>query len=362
MMSHARRVALGGGEVSIFDWINPPTHCDLRALDCDSASKLHQWREAVSSLFRVSSMDKPQTSELTCYSLERLQVGRITAQGQRIGHLAGVDQLDATGNALVLLVLEGRLQIRVNGVEAEALPGDLCLIDALGEYEATLSACDLLFVAIPQELLEFSPRDSEIFHGSVLPGTAPSALLLGHYMRELLAACPRIGGAEPARVSAALVSLVLATYQGFVPVHAAVDDATDHVFLNEPLRRYVEAHLAFPDLTAQNICNAFGMSRASLYRLFEPVGGVAKYIRDQRVRRAAADIANPEFRRMRIASITKRWGFKSESSFAKALKREHGLSPRDLRRQADGSAPNGLSADGSGLPSKKSHEPQGGGT
>lgn len=344
----------------IFDWVNPPTHCDLRTLDDDSAAKAQLWREAVGSLFRVSSMDKPPIAELTCYSLERLQVGRIVAQGQRIGHLVGADQLDVTGNALVLLVLEGRLIIRVSGVEAEAVPGDVCLIDAVGEYEATLSGCDLLFVAIPQELLAFGPRDSAIFHGSVLPGTAPSTMLLGNYLRELLAACPRMGGAEPARVSAALVSLVLATYQGFVPVHAALDDATDQVFLNESLRRYVEAHLAFPDLTAQNICTAFGMSRASLYRLFAPVGGVAKYIRAQRVRRAAADIANPEFRRMRIASITKRWGFKSESSFAKALKRELGVPPRDLRRRADASALNGFAVDGSGLPGKKSPEQQGG--
>ncbi len=40
----------------------------------------------------------------------------------------------------------------------------------------------------------------------------------------------------------------------------------------------------------------FGLSRASLYRLFAPVGGIADYIRSRRLHRAFFDLANSDAR------------------------------------------------------------------
>jgi AraC-like DNA-binding protein len=40
------------------------------------------------------------------------------------------------------------------------------------------------------------------------------------------------------------------------------------------LCRYVEGNLTARDLGAEKLASAFGLSRATLYRLFEPVGGV----------------------------------------------------------------------------------------
>jgi AraC-like DNA-binding protein len=52
-------------------------------------------------------------------------------------------------------------------------------------------------------------------------------------------------------------------------------------------RRFFDTHLTSPALEADMLVGNFGLSRASLYRLFSPIGGVAAYIRRERLRRIA---------------------------------------------------------------------------
>ena len=60
------------------------------------------------------------------------------------------------------------------------------------------------------------------------------------------------------------------------------------------VRRFIDTHLASPALETDMLARNFGLSRASLYRLFAPVGGVAGYIRRERLRRVFRDITAPE--------------------------------------------------------------------
>ncbi len=45
---------------------------------------------------------------------------------------------------------------------------------------------------------------------------------------------------------------------------------------------YIDAHLGDCELGEQMICDAFAMSRSTVYRLFQAHGGVARYIRECR--------------------------------------------------------------------------------
>ena len=50
-----------------------------------------------------------------------------------------------------------------------------------------------------------------------------------------------------------------------------------------PTQRYIDKHLDSPRLSADAIARCFGWSRATLYRLFEPDGGLMKYIQRRRL-------------------------------------------------------------------------------
>jgi AraC-like DNA-binding protein len=97
------------------------------------------------------------------------------------------------------------------------------------------------------------------------------------------------------------------------------------------IKDQIEANLGNRDLSPDTLAAMMGLSRSRLYRLFEPIGGVSKYIRQRRLRRSLQDLFDQSHRSMRIGEIAWRWGFRSESDYSRAFKRRFGLNPRDAR-------------------------------
>lgn len=76
------------------------------------------------------------------------------------------------------------------------------------------------------------------------------------------------------------------------------------------------------------------MSRATLYRLFESIGGIAAYIQSRRLARAYAALVRPAHRHRRLYDIALDWGFVSEAHFSRSFRRAFGLSPSEARALA----------------------------
>ena len=94
--------------------------------------------------------------------------------------------------------------------------------------------------------------------------------------------------------------------------------------------RHIEENLSDPLLNVDSILSDFGVSRASLYRMFEPVGGVRNYIMERRAVRAVLDIAALEPERGLMRRISERWGFSSQPNFNRTIQRLFGASPGSL--------------------------------
>ena len=95
-------------------------------------------------------------------------------------------------------------------------------------------------------------------------------------------------------------------------------------------RRMIEGRLADSNLTSETLCAALGVSRSRLYRIFEPLGGVASYIRKQRLQRtrdALSDIADTRS----IYRIAEQWGFVDASAYSRTFRHEFGISPKEAR-------------------------------
>jgi AraC-like DNA-binding protein len=100
------------------------------------------------------------------------------------------------------------------------------------------------------------------------------------------------------------------------------------------IRRFIDRNLTSPDLGTKKVAVSFGLSRASLYRLFEPVGGLAGYIRKRRLERAYQEITAPDLANRRIGPIAYRLGFKNISAFSRAFRSAYGVSPMEARENA----------------------------
>lgn len=123
-----------------------------------------------------------------------------------------------------------------------------------------------------------------------------------------------------------LVAVCLAPSQNRLVEAQTPIDAT----LLARARRMIDSRLADGNLTSETLCAALGVSRSRLYRIFEPLGGVASYIRKQRLLRtrdALSDVADTR----PISRIAEQWGFVDPSAYSRTFRHEFGISPKEAR-------------------------------
>src|SRR5699024_2851857 len=94
---------------------------------------------------------------------------------------------------------------------------------------------------------------------------------------------------------------------------------------------YIEDHLDDPGLGVDRLQSAFCVSRATLYRMFSEIGGVARFIRRRRL------LAARQYLRRRpdlgITWLLYELGFGSERQFQRAFQAEFGVSPSEWRER-----------------------------
>lgn len=181
-----------------------------------------------------------------------------------------------------------------------------------------------MFAILPQWLLDPAAFGGG-WHGAVFPANSASASLVsaaislaldGHFHED--------GG-----LSTALTGLIAAGLPQAERV-ASSRPLTDPV---SDLRRFVEANLADPELTSTRLAREFGMARASLYRHFESLGGIAAFIRSIRLARARELIERSGGQGLRLGTLAAEVGFASPTVFARAFREAYGMTPRDCLRQ-----------------------------
>ncbi len=99
-------------------------------------------------------------------------------------------------------------------------------------------------------------------------------------------------------------------------------------------RQEIESRLGLPSLTIAMLCQRLNVSRSTLYRMFEPEGGVEAYIRKRRleqVRIALLDPASTD----RIGDLAYRWGFSDASHLSRQFRELYGVTPTALRASRD---------------------------
>lgn len=99
----------------------------------------------------------------------------------------------------------------------------------------------------------------------------------------------------------------------------------------ESLKRLVEQHLDSPALSAEFVCARSGWSRATVYRLFEVEGGLARYIRKRHLLHAFRELTSAQPPRLRILDLALAHQFASEATFNRAFRRAFGIPPGRVR-------------------------------
>ena len=123
----------------------------------------------------------------------------------------------------------------------------------------------------------------------------------------------------------ATIQLSAAALAGSVPpggeARGAVEDA-----LRRRVVAFVEERLLDPTLNQDLLCRTFHMSRATLYRLFQPLGGVATFVQERRLARVHALLGDPAHH-YHLGRLAETHGFSSQARMSRAYRARYGTSP-----------------------------------
>lgn len=250
---------------------------------------------------------------------------RMTAQNwhRATGHV----RADGSDALMVAVRFEGAGHGDANGRGFDALPGCVVLSDFAQPQSYFSETSFTAVLAIPRAMAERTLPRVRTLHGLVIQPHA-AALLRSH----ALAMTRTLDGDLPARhatklggIALDLLEICVARSMPAGPITPAAA-ATAARLTAEAV---IERRLGSAMLNVANLCRWTGVSRSTLYRLFDADGGVQAYIRARRLARVEEELRRDD--RERIADIAERWGFCDSAYLSRLFRATFGHSPSEHR-------------------------------
>jgi len=265
-----------------------------------------------------------------------LNISSEPSRVQRTGADVARDKSDAFFIRRFRRPVTWRVALEGTPIEVIHEPGDFCVSSAEWRFEMESqgpAALDML--VIPQAALAPHLAGGRLHRPFRLPGGEP--------LGSLLAAAIDAATAQAPLLTHELAEAVLHNFCSLVALACSTSEAGPaHGQTARPaqfatLKRYVESHLADPDLTPASAAAALGISLRQLHRLFGSTGSTfARYVLRQRLLRCRDTIAGATGTGRSVIDIAFGWGFNSMATFYRAFASEFGSPPRVLRSPRPG--------------------------
>ncbi|MGJ5178126.1 helix-turn-helix domain-containing protein [Bradyrhizobium oligotrophicum] len=312
-----------------------PTY-GFSAEQMDTETNIAAWREATSTFFEVDELAAGETApfraDVLSYALGPVLLGSARASGQRFRRSAETIARSGIDHIILQLYVKGGYEGIAGASPIRVEAGDLCVLDLAQTLETRAAAFENITMVVPRPMFDARLLQVGDLHGLVLPRHGALAPLLARHLGALLDYAPRMSVDECQAAVDGTVSLISACLRGELERRDADRSVTADVSLLR-IRQYIEAQLASADLSADAVALHFGLSRASLYRLFAPIGGIADYIRSRRLHRAFFDLAGGA-RNVRISEVARRWQLGTDAHFTRLFKTAYGITPSAAREAA----------------------------
>lgn len=313
--------------------LQPALQSDFNTQTLPREQRFSAWQSGIRSLFEVKlAPGRPATSfhaQLSSTLLDqKLLIARCTTSAQKFIRAPLQAASDGMDYYLIQTHCEGSQVVTRNNRQIEVKPGDLLVIDLAEPHSAVTSDFSHLSLVIPRQLLAPLLTTPDNQHCRVLHRNNPLTRIVVSHLKMLEKQARCIPAHHLRNQIDPTLSLLACTLNSFTD-NAGYSCRQLSERLLRDIKAYLESHLE-NTLSVQSICAQFHVSRSTLYRLFEPSGGVRHYIQERRLRRSldALITAAPE---TRIIDIAGQYGFRSEAHFSRAIRLKYGISPSSLR-------------------------------
>lgn len=295
--------------------------------------QLPAWQEWFAPVFDFAKLE--QASEgfhatNMVWSLGDLSISRVLAPSTQVKRTKANIARAPIDHWVLTYCRQGATTVRTPRGEFSAAGGVPFLWSFGEEFQSTRTRVDRIQIMMSREAFcDLAPM-LDASRGSAI-GTAWGGLL-GDFIVAVEKWLPSMTASDLPRLTASVRNMTAACVAPSAERMVLARQEIGNGLLQR-VRRTIQERLQSPQLQATTLCRTLGISRSQLYRLFEPAGGVVRYIQRQRLARICALLSDPENRRP-IATIAADYCFQDASSFTRAFRQEFGYSPSDVRSAA----------------------------
>lgn len=233
-------------------------------------------------------------------------------------------------NWVVILRKKGQAHIDIDG-STFRYEGDRLEVRHQGEPRSgRLSNHESVFLYLPRE--RFAGMENILDDLASAEPRHRIHPMLSHYLSSLARVLPDLRPDDVAEAANATVALVKAC-TNYSPDAIAAAQSPVMLSLFEMARKYIDANLRSPDLSADSLRKFLCISRRQLYNVFEKHGGVDSYIRVRSLNACHRAILASNGEKS-IALIAEQYGFMHPARFSRAFRTQFGCSASELRQFA----------------------------
>lgn len=261
----------------------------------------------------------------TLFQLPDAVLFRASAPGHSMHR--GPKEIALGGDQIMMAVqIAGQVTNVSAGRHHTLSPGDIAFYDQLQGYDSSTTDFDMMALMVARD------RVPPLFaaptvHGAVLPAASGVARLLFRTLETLLDTAEDMTLAElDAAIDAAFVmaggALRVPLEREGMLGYGAGDAQIDKAMA------YIDRNIENPNLTPAHLEEHLRLSRSSLYRLFEPLGGVGAFILRRRLDRGMKALLTGIASKPSLRKIADSYGCRSEAHFSRAFRSRFGIAPR----------------------------------
>jgi AraC-like DNA-binding protein len=295
-----------------------------------AADSYENYRAMVRPMFDMQRADEgePFHGKASVYILADMVLSTASCTGAIYERNSETILNSAADDILVLIYKDVPFHYEIDAESVEVAPGEVAFFDLAQPLRVWARRVDNISLIVARRRL--GPLVSAIHevHGLVLRDGATRRLLVAH-LERMLEIGPDIPADESQAISEATARLVAACL-GSAKNRTVLNRNPGSVSLVE-LKEAIENQLNRHEFGPETLMQQFGVSRATLYRLFAPLGGVSAYITERRLRYALRVISDPASSKPRIKQLAYDLGYKQSTAFSRAFRKFFGVAPSEVR-------------------------------
>ncbi len=295
-----------------------------------SNEQFEYWRDVICDAFLplepVFADAKVFDGSVAAIGLRQFHLASVRANAHTVTRTPRGIARTRTGGFFANLIRTGTATARQAGNEAEAVAGDIVLLDTDEPFAFELrGTCDVVCLTIPQAALRPRLGRRGLPESPVVAARTAAGRLASRY----LSALSNEAESDLFDLEETVFDHVcyLLAQNGEAPTGVTKRDA-----LRARIRRFIDLHFEDPALTVDAACAALRLSRSHLYSVLGEAGlSFAGEVRRRRLAAVDRDLADPRCAGLTVAEIAYRRGFTDPSSFTRTYRAAFATTPNARR-------------------------------